>query len=201
MDLLTVGGGIFAILSFVHFISDWVFQTNDMARRKSDESPFLLVAHCAIYTITYVPLLAWMFKWDWSITVSASIVLFISHGTIDTYTPTWLWARYVRRPPEMKNDPVTGFTEWIKTPFGMIITLCVDQIMHLGFLIPITMMIVASDLNNVSLAKLIGHLSLWTAVAMAAISVITIKSEWRHESQQLTDDDDVRSTMPSQHDE
>ena len=66
----------------------------------------------------------------------------------------YLWARYIRRPPEMFElnkyqvckgnqfvgypaDYKEGFIEFAKTPLGKILTIVVDQIIHLIFLIPI----------------------------------------------------------------
>ena len=95
-------GGIFVLLMFVHFLADWMMQTDAMAKRKADESTWMLVVHSATYAAVFMPILYVMFHRSVHMTVSSTLTLMMSHGAIDTYTPIWLWARYVRRPSEMR---------------------------------------------------------------------------------------------------
>jgi hypothetical protein len=132
---LGIAGGLFAILTFVHFFVDWICQTHSEAMQKHN-NPIVRARHCAIYTIGFVPFLFWFNLTGLEIFFSMNI-LFWSHFIEDTYVPVFLWAKYVRRPPEMINDPKNGFLSFISTPLGKILMIAVDQIIHLAFLFPI----------------------------------------------------------------
>jgi len=160
MDLVSkiaMAGGLFAVFAFVHFLVDWIFQSHAEAMVKHN-NPWIRAKHCLIYTVGFVPLL-WAVHfsfWEWVIGLN---ILFWSHFCEDTYIPVYLWAKYIRRPPEMTRpstqvrtedgyisvaapDPKKGFVEFIQTPLGKILMIAVDQIIHLTFLFPIVWMIV-----------------------------------------------------------
>jgi hypothetical protein len=75
----------------------------------------------------------------------------------DTYVPVFLWAKYIRRPPEMTEvrkkteldgyvtimppDPKAGFVDWIQTTMGKILMIAIDQIIHIVFLVPVAIII------------------------------------------------------------
>lgn len=151
MDVVTkiaLGGGLFAVLTFVHFFVDWVLQTHAEAMAKHN-NPRVRARHCFIYTLGFVPIMLLLHfqAWEWFVSLN---VLFWSHFVEDTYIPVYLWAKYIRRPPEMtepqKNkeldghvsilppDPKKGFVEFIQTPLGKILMIAIDQIIHLAFL-------------------------------------------------------------------
>jgi hypothetical protein len=154
MNLVTeiaLGGGLFAVLSFVHFFVDWIFQSHAEAMVKHN-NPKVRAKHCLIYTIGFLPLFyffgfTW---WEWLVGVN---VLFWSHFCEDTYLPVFFWAKWIRRPPEMSEpikstgvdgyvtvlppDPHKGFVQFIQTPLGKILMIAIDQIIHLVFLWPI----------------------------------------------------------------
>src|SRR5271163_1367015 len=96
-------GGIFAILSFIHFFVDWIFQSHAEAMVKHN-NPKIRAKHCAIYTAGFVPLfLLCDFSWlEWFVALN---ILFWSHFYLDTYHGVYLWAKYIRRPPEM-TEPI-----------------------------------------------------------------------------------------------
>lgn len=151
MDVVTkvaIAGGLFTVLTFVHFFVDWVLQTHAEAMAKHN-NPKVRARHCLIYTLGFVPIM-WLLHfqaWEWVVSLN---VLFWSHFVEDTYIPVYLWAKYIRRPPEMtepyKNveldgyvsvlppDPKRGFVEFIQTPLGKILMIAIDQIIHLAFL-------------------------------------------------------------------
>lgn len=145
---LALAGGLFALLAFVHFVVDWVFQSHSEAMVKHN-NPKIRAKHCLIYTIGFVPLM-YVFGftfWEWVISVN---VLFWSHFYLDTYHGVFLWAKYIRRPPEMIEphkivgldgyvtvtppDPHKGFVAFIQTALGKILMIAIDQITHLIFL-------------------------------------------------------------------
>ena len=160
---IAIAGGLFAVLAFVHFFVDWIFQSHSEAMVKHNR-PWIRAKHCAIYTLGFAPLF-WAFGlywWEWLV---AANILFWSHFYEDTYTPVFLWAKYIRKPPEMTNprkadmvlqeqedgsfkphqavlppDPKAGFVEFIQTPMGKILMIAIDQIIHNAFLIPIAWM-------------------------------------------------------------
>lgn len=151
---IALAGGLFAIFTFVHFFVDWVLQTHAEAMAKHN-NPWVRARHCLIYTIGFVPLMWFLHfqAWEW---VAGLNILFWSHFVEDTYVPVYLWAKYIRRPPEMTQpqrqagtdgyvivlppDPKKGFVEFIQTPLGKILMIAIDQIIHLAFLFPLVWM-------------------------------------------------------------
>ncbi len=147
-------GGLFAVFTFVHFFVDWVLQTHAEAMAKHNNAK-VRARHCLIYTLGFVPLM-WLLHftpWHWVIGLN---ILFWSHFVEDTYIPVYLWAKYIRRPPEMTEpqkqegldgyvfilppDPNKGFVQFIQTPLGKILMIAIDQIIHLAFLFPLVWM-------------------------------------------------------------
>lgn len=154
IQILSQAGGLFALLVFVHFVIDWIFQSHNEAMVKHN-SPLIRAKHCFIYTIGFIPLL-YMFHFSLIKWVIGLNILFWSHFIEDTYLPVFIWAKYIRKPPEMTEpykwtaedgyvhvmppDPKKGFIEFIKTPMGKILMIVIDQIIHLMFLFPIVYM-------------------------------------------------------------
>ncbi len=158
---IMLGGGLFAVLAFIHFFVDWIFQSHAEAMVKHANWK-VRAKHCAIYTLGFVPLMIGFNLWSggivftWLESLVAINILFWSHFFEDTYLPVYLWAKYIRRPPEMSEpikqlgldgyvsilppDPKLGFVEFIKTPLGKILMIAIDQIIHLSFLFPIVWM-------------------------------------------------------------
>ncbi len=148
---IALAGGSFSILVFIHFFVDWIFQSHAEAMVKHN-NPKIRAKHCLIYTIGFVPFMA-LFHLSWAEWLFALNLLFWSHFCEDTYIPVYLWAKYVRRPPEMIEprkqtgldgyvsvlppDPKAGFVEFIQTPMGKILMIAIDQIIHIAFLLPI----------------------------------------------------------------
>src|SRR5277367_5033500 len=148
-------GGLFAVLAFIHFFVDWIFQSHAEAMVKHN-NPKIRAKHCLIYTLGFVPLFALVgFSfYEWLIALN---ILFWSHFCEDTYLPVYYWAKFIRRPPEMTQprkrteadgyvtilppDPKVGFVEFIQTTLGKILMIAIDQIIHIAFLIPIAWMI------------------------------------------------------------
>lgn len=151
---IALTGGLLAVLVFVHFFVDWIFQSHSEAMVKHN-NPKIRAKHCLIYTAGFVPFM-WLFNFtlvEWLVGLN---ILFWSHFFEDTYLPVYLWAKYVRRPPEMTEprkqsgidgyvqvlppDPKAGFVEFVQTPMGKILMIAVDQIIHIAFLFPIAWM-------------------------------------------------------------
>ena len=148
---LAIGGGLFAVLTFVHFFVDWIFQSHSEAMVKHNH-PWIRAKHCAIYTTGFLPFfyVCGFTPLEWIFSIN---LLFWSHFVEDTYLPVYYWAKYIRRPPQMTEpqkttgldgyvtvgqpDPKKGFVQFVETPIGKILMIAVDQIIHLAFLFPI----------------------------------------------------------------
>lgn len=148
-------GGLFAILTFIHFFVDWIFQSHAEAMAKHN-NPIIRAKHCLIYTLGFVPffLFCQFSLLEWAFVIN---LLFWSHFAEDTYWLVFMWAKYIRRPPEMIDprkqisadgyvsilppDAKNGFIEFVKTPLGKILLIVIDQIIHLLFLFPIAYLI------------------------------------------------------------
>jgi len=169
---LMLGGGLFAVLGFIHFFVDWIFQSHSEAMVKHN-NPKIRAKHCAIYTAGFLPLL--FFCWwvgalvMWQLLASIAI-LFISHFCEDTYLPVFYWAKWIRRPPEMTDpiklaanadgyiqilppDPKIGFGLFIQTTLGKILMITIDQIIHFAFLFPIVWFVMSNIHINMSMFR------------------------------------------------
>lgn len=146
--MIALMGGLFAVLAFIHFFVDWIFQSHAEAMVKHN-NPYIRAKHCLIYTLGFTPLF-WLVgfgRLEWMIGLN---ILFLSHFYLDTYHGVYLWAKYIRRPPEMVQprkitgfdgyvsilppDAKAGFVEFVQTPLGKILMIAIDQISHLSFL-------------------------------------------------------------------
>ena len=159
---IALTGGFLAVLVFIHFFVDWIFQSHAEAMVKHN-NPKIRAKHCLIYTLGFVPLLCFsnfsLLEWLFALNL-----LFWSHFIEDTYLPVYLWAKYVRRPPEMTEprkqtgldgyvsvlppDPKVGFVDFIQTPMGKILMIAIDQIIHICFLVPIAWMLMTHIADN-----------------------------------------------------
>jgi hypothetical protein len=153
-------GGFFAVLAFIHFFVDWIFQSHAEAMVKHN-NPKVRAKHCLIYTLGFVPLFC-LCNFSWIEWLFALNLLFWSHFYLDTYHGVYLWAKYIRKPPEMTElrkqvtfdgyvhhtsllppDSKAGFVDFIQTPLGKILMISIDQISHLSCLWPIVYMIMS----------------------------------------------------------
>lgn len=155
---LCLGGGLFAILVFIHAVVDFIFQTHFEAMNKHN-NPKIRARHCLVYTIGFLPILLALHYFNaitWFEFFISVNVLFWSHFYLDTYQGVYLWAKHIRKPPEMTSpqkstnvdgyvtvepaDPKKGFMEFIQTTLGKILMISIDQISHFAFLWPIVYM-------------------------------------------------------------
>jgi hypothetical protein len=152
---LSLMGGAFSLFVLIHFVVDWIFQTHKEAMIKH-VSPLIRAKHCLIYTVGFFPLML-MFKFEYWELYFGTIILFFSHYIEDTYVPVYWWAKYIRKPKEMVNPDITkifrgdnwadypandkeGFIQFSNTPIGKILTIVIDQVIHIVFLIPLAWM-------------------------------------------------------------
>lgn len=139
LEFFATAGGLFAVLAFIHFFADWIFQTHREATNKHN-NPFIRGRHCLVYTAAFVPFMLLIGISGWSLLVSIA-TLFLSHFIIDTYVPVFLWARYMRRVPALikSTDKQTTFKQLWEQPVYPILFITIDQICHLTFLWPIVL--------------------------------------------------------------
>lgn len=157
-------GGVFALLTLCHFVADWVFQSHDEAMAKS-RNALVRARHCLVYT-AFCGVAIWvMFPLTWAVGGFIAGVLWLSHFLEDSYLPVYMWARYIRKPPEMTNkvsEEVPGielarFIRFVETMLGKILLIAIDQIVHLVFLIPISVvLVVPSELRAMVSASVAG---------------------------------------------
>lgn len=140
VSLISTIGGLFAVFTFVHFFVDWLLQTHAEAMAKHNNWK-VRARHCVIYTVGFIPLM-WLLNFTTLEVVIGLNILFWSHFIEDTYLPVFYWAKYIRKPPEMKDNPKEGFIQFVSTPLGKILMIAVDQIIHLAFLFPLVWMAV-----------------------------------------------------------
>lgn len=145
VDLLAKVGGIFALLTFLHFVADWVFQSHAEAMAKPSNH-WVRARHCLVYTAICCGVIWLLFHPLPRDLGATAVILFVSHFAEDTYLPVYVWARFIRRPPEMANAPhLEGFKEFASTALGKILLIAIDQIVHITFLVPIAFLIVRPD--------------------------------------------------------
>lgn len=169
---LMLGGGLFAVLGFIHFFVDWVFQSHAEAMVKHANAK-VRAKHCAIYTLGFVPLLVFILcvgALTWWQLLACVFILFVSHFYEDTYIPVYLWAKWIRRPPEMTEpikeatnidgyvkvkdpDPKEGFGLFIQTTLGKILMITIDQIIHFAFLFPIVWFVMSNIHVNMAMFR------------------------------------------------
>jgi len=142
---VAIAGGLFAAFTFVHFVVDWIMQTHAEAMAKHNNWK-VRARHCLIYTVGFIPLL-WYLNFTPLQYLIGLNILFWSHFVEDTYLPVFLWAKYVRKPPEMNcEDKMEGFKLFVQTTLGKILMIAVDQIIHLAFLFPLVFMAMSNTI-------------------------------------------------------
>ena len=164
-------GGLFAVLLFVHFVVDWVFQTHYEAMKKNYDWKARAI-HCFVYATGFVPILVLLDLSVWEL-ISAWSFLWWSHFVEDTYIPVVWWMRHVRRIPQIrqaagKDCQICDRPHVIKhrgkghsvskaddkaciriavmnyckeNPLGLILMIAIDQIIHSIFLWPVVWMV------------------------------------------------------------
>ncbi len=164
VETLAKVGGVFALLTLCHFVADWVFQSHDEAMAKS-RNALVRARHCLVYTVLCEVAIGAMVPLTWPVGVFIAIVLWLSHFLEDSYMPVYMWARYIRKPPEMTNkvsEEVPGielarFIRFVETTLGKILLIAIDQIVHLMFLIPVAVvLVVPSELRLMVCASVAG---------------------------------------------
>lgn len=135
-------GGSFAVLTFFHFVFDWMFQSSKTAINKH-KNKLSRAIHCLEYSLLFGLLFHYMNIQHIALLM---LVLFISHYIIDSYYPTYLFFKYIRQPyPEYPTKLFTFevMKKYVDTPIGAILMVTVDQLLHLGVLLWICYFIVS----------------------------------------------------------
>jgi hypothetical protein len=98
LETFSTAGGLFAVLAFVHFFADFLFQSHEAALAKSHDWK-VRANHCLWYCFFFLPLLAWLGLDGWRFG-AALVMLYGSHFIIDTYYGVLLWAKHIRKFPQ-----------------------------------------------------------------------------------------------------
>lgn len=124
---------LYVMLVFTHFVMDWVFQSDWEARNKTKHHG-IRALHCTTYALGFLPALVWILEIpEWKIGISLGY-LFVTHFIIDTYIPTYLWAKHISRNPDVVEGGIKAFRAQFQTPRGFVVYVTVDQIFHLSAL-------------------------------------------------------------------
>jgi len=130
MQNLATAGGLLFLLTFFHFIFDWVPQNHEEATTKSKDS-WVRALHVSLYTsLMLIPMAAmfWHFppqKMTWYC-ISSYAVTWVTHFIGDSYLIVFAWAKYVRKiPPELQTP---------KEPLTLILAIVIDQLWHIAWL-------------------------------------------------------------------
>lgn len=136
MNAVAWVGGCLSILTLLHFISDWIFQSHDEAMRKSTDS-LVRARHCLVYTVIISGVCLFGFHLPILDVGVYATILFISHFIEDSYLPVYLWAKYIRKAPEFSMPGVSElerFKAFANTILGKILLIAIDQIVHILYL-------------------------------------------------------------------
>ena len=123
---------ILSILILAHFLGDFILQSREMGKKKSNlfQEPWWLFGHGFIIFLTTVVCLL-PHKIDFAINLQGSLISALLHMLIDSCT--WNIYKWVRR----KEDPAT-FKYWEDHHFY--ITIGGDQMLHM-----LTLLIIADQ--------------------------------------------------------
>jgi hypothetical protein len=141
MNVIAWVGGVLSVLTFLHFVSDWIFQSHDEAMRKSTDS-LVRARHCLVYTGLISAVFIFGFHLPLLDIGVYATILFTSHFIEDSYLPVYLWAKYIRKAPEFNVPPAPGTTTtdlerfklFASTVLGKILLIAIDQIIHILYL-------------------------------------------------------------------
>ena len=145
IQTLSLIGGLLFLLILNHLIVDFIFQSHYQAANKHNNWK-IRAQHCLIYVIGFLPIMVLFGFQFWKIIVGC-IILLDSHFLLDSYIMVFLWAKHIRKPPEMNprfREPFLsdrdGFSQFIQNPLGLVLAIIVDQLCHIIFLLPLVWM-------------------------------------------------------------
>ena len=145
-------GGIFALLTFWHFVADWLPQSHAEAMAKSSDS-HVRALHCAVYTVLMIIPVCFLIQMQHGQSYHSAIlycifmaILFVSHFYEDTYKPVVWWLKQVRRIPQFENAisdhaAIMNFLEH-SNGLGYILLITVDQLVHIAFVLIISVLLI-----------------------------------------------------------
>lgn len=179
IQVLAQIGGIFALLVLLHFVADWVFQSHAEAMAKPT-NPRVRARHCFVYTAICCGTIYAVAQPPWQVIAWSAPILFLSHFAEDTYTPVYLWARYIRKPPEMSSAAGRKeFLEFASTVLGKILLITIDQIVHILFLLPTAAMLVLPESTKViGLAGMVYTTVIWN-ISLIGSERLRRASTWK----------------------
>ena len=129
-EQLAQAGGLLFLLTFFHFLADWIPQTHREAVTKSKDWR-VRAKHVTVYTaLMMVPftLILWHHRANtFFIYYHISfVVTWVTHFIGDSYVITFAWVKYIRQIPEELRTP--------KDPLTLILVIVIDQLWHIAWL-------------------------------------------------------------------
>lgn len=141
-------GGVTFLLTFLHFVVDWGLQTHTEAMTKASDWK-VRARHCCVYAVGLILPLLFVFP-DLGDLLFTWLLLWLSHFAIDTYIPVYIWAKYLRKAPQLQSasSELEGFKALAKEPLGLILVIAMDQAWHILFLFPIATLVVLPEFRS-----------------------------------------------------
>jgi hypothetical protein len=137
----------------VHFIADWIFQSQRQANNKS-KSLRVLIEHSSIYSLCFAPLLWWIGYQTYDLVPLLGVLplLFVSHCFFDNRKfELWLFEKLKRiyiiegKPFYKKELLHSGVDVYKMEPIDMglfwILLITIDQIFHIMVLATIALIL------------------------------------------------------------
>lgn len=118
--MIAISAIIFILIT--HWIADFVFQTNYLAQNKS-KSSFVLLAHCVIYSLLFIPFSLYYFEITtaiWFLVITCFLHFYVDYNTSRITSRLQAQGR-------LGSDTVPNF--------GMFSIIGLDQLLHYVFLI------------------------------------------------------------------
>lgn len=119
-------------LVVLHFIGDWLLQTNYWALNKTSNFKIRLL-HCTVWATPFL-ILFFFLGLPIGLSIGMFIWLLVSHERIDTYKPLMWYRANISGDEGAKS--VETFKKEFETPRGFVVNVTLDQIFHLLTLIP-----------------------------------------------------------------
>ncbi len=139
--LFNICNSVFVTLMMVHFIGDWMMQSNHMALRKGQHRGVRLI-HCFVYSACFLPVFTYLFHLSNFQVWTSFAFLLATHYYIDSKHPVYFWRRYVHG-CAIKN--IGGLRDMAEmNQIEGIVNLVIDQIMHALVIVAVVAWIVLS---------------------------------------------------------
>lgn len=124
------------LLTVVHFIADWVFQSEEQAHRTMTCED-VRSKHCAVYALCFTPFFV-AFTSHLLMALFLILWTFGTHWLVESCVPLKWWAKNIRRAGayQSSSSDDEAFAKYTSTTEGYILVTVIDQIIHVVVLAP-----------------------------------------------------------------